>query len=251
MRSAALAAVLLFATTAAAELPTGEQLIHTKDGRALRGIILSETQTGYLIDTGDHTELVLFSNIQDILPTGGELPAPPPPPAFELPPPPQAEPPPQPDWRADRKGFHWALGAGGMVDPGFTGGGGGGTTTVAGFVAAMGAVRWGFGWLDVQAELMPLGYFRGATKALFLGFNPQLRINFARFYSLGVGIYGAAVIVPAVDFVLGPSFSPAIFRIGASGEHELRLWIASPILATSSWLSNGVTLLLASYSYVL
>jgi hypothetical protein len=155
---------------------------------------------------------------------------------------------PGPDWRSERKGFHWSIGAGGMVDPGFTGASSS-AVSVAGFVGAVPSVRWGFGWLDLAAEVMPMGYFKDSVKAFFLGLNPQLRINFARFFSLGVGVYSAVVFSPGVDFCLGPSFSPAIFRFGQLGEHEVRLWAASPRLATSAALSS-VVLLLLSYSYV-
>ena len=269
MHRLAALAVTLVALGAFAEPPAGEQVLHTKDGRELRGVVVSETDQGYLFKMGENTELILFSNIQDLLPAEGEpavAPPPPPPPlpapAYEGTPPPPSpapddEPPveatqPMVDWRSERKGFHWSIGAGGMVDPGFTSTGASTTLNVAGYVGGAAAARWGFGWLDVAAEVMPLGYFKGSIKALFLGLNPQLRINFARFYSLGVGVYSAVVLSPGVDFCVGPSFSPAIFRFGQLGEHEIRLWVASPMIATSSNLTgaSGVVLLLLSYSYV-
>jgi len=275
MTRVAVLAVLCSAVTALAEPPAGEQVLHTKDGRELRGFVLAETDQGYVFRAGEKTELVLFSNIQDLLPAEGpppppvaDPPLPPPPmpapePGYEgTPPPPQAQPPeeappvettqPVPDWRTERKGFHWSIGAGGMVDPGLTGSGGSAVFNPAGFVAGAGSLRWGFGWLDLVGELMPMGYFKGNTKALFVGLNPQLRINFARFFSLGVGLYSAVVMSPGVDFCIGPSFSPAIFRFGPSGEHEVRMWFAQPVIATSPNLAanSGLTLMLLSYSYV-
>ena len=269
LRPAALA-VLLLASMAFAELPVGEQLLHTKDGRELRGTIVSETQQGYVLRAPDGAEtMVPFSDIQDLVPAGDAPPpvAPPPPPPPLPPPEPGADgqpPPPaegdaapaepdQPapnDWRSLRKGFHWSIGAGGMIDPGFTTGGTATSPVVAFYVGAVPAVRWGFGWLDLQAELMPLGYFKGAVKAFFLGLNPQLRINFARFFSLGVGLWGAVVLSPGVDFCLGPSFSPAIFRIGDLGQHEIRFWTGSAVFATSVQLTSNVVLMMLSYSYV-
>lgn len=266
-------AIALVSLTAFAEPPAGPQVIHTKDGRELRGTIKAETAQGYVFDSGEE---VLFSSIQDMLPAEGPPPpavAPPPPPpplpapepgaqpVYQgTPPPPEGPPDEQPpaevnaapDWRSERKGFHWSVGAGGMVDPGFSGTGSTLTFNVAGFAGAAGALRWGFGWLDIAAELMPMGYFKGNTKAFFLGFNPQLRINFAKFFSLGVGLYSAVVMSPGVDFCVGPSLSPAIFRFGSAGEHEVRLWFAQPILATSPNLgaNSGLLLMLLSYSYV-
>jgi hypothetical protein len=266
----AVVGMVLWASAAAADLPLGEQVLHTKDGRELRGVVVSQTQTGYVLKTATGTQLVPFADIQDLLPAEGAAPGPlppppppppqePPPPGYEYPPPPPPQqpapaeepPPPEapgPDWRSARKGFHWSLGAGGMIDPGF-----GGTSTAAPtlayMVGAVPAVRWGFGWLDVQAELMPMGYFRGATQGLFLGLNPQMRINFVRWYSLGVGLYGAVVFSHGIDFCVGPSISPAIFRIGELGQHELRFWTSTTMLATSSGL-QGVLLMMLSYSYV-
>lgn len=269
MRRAVLLGSVLFALAAFADPPPGEQLIHTRDGRELRGVIVSETQQGYVLRSPDGAEqLVLFSDIQDLVPSGAApppdvAPPPPPPPVPPLdpselqPPPPQdpdAPPPGDPDvpaandWRSARKGFHWSIGGGGMIDPGFTSSGG--SAVVAFYVGAVPAVRWGFGWLDLSAEVMPLGYFKGAVKAFFLGLNPQLRINFARFYSLGVGLYGAVVLSPGVDFCVGPSFSPAIFRLGDLGQHEVRFWTATPMIATSASLTTNVLLMMLSYSYV-
>ncbi len=269
---------VVWALTALAEPPSGEQVLHTKDGRELRGFVEAETQQGYVFRSRDKTELILFSDILDVLPAEAPPPAvaaPPPPPPLPAPepgaqpvyegtPPPPQGPPgeepappveasqPAPDWRTERAGFHWSIGAGGMVDPGLGGSGSAATFNPAGFVGGAGSLRWGFGWLDIAAELMPMGYFKGSTKALFIGANPQLRINFARFFSLGVGLYGAVVMSPGVDFCVGPSFSPAIFRFGQSGEHEVRLWLAQPVLATSPNLSanSGLVLMLLSYSYV-
>lgn len=258
-------AVLLGAGAVYAVPPQGEQVIHTKDGRELRGVVTAESQTGYTLRASDGSEqLVPFAEIQDMVPAGEPAVAPPPPPPPMPPPEPGTPPPPAPeapqpeqpeepavaDWRSERKGFHWSIGAGGMIDPGLTSTGSSSTFNPTFFVGAVPAIRWGFGWLDLQAELMPMGYFRGATKAFFLGLNPQLRINFARFYSLGVGLYGAVVISPRVDFLVGPSLSPAIFRFGDMGQHEVRFWMAQPMLATSVGLSSNITLLMLSYSYV-
>ncbi|MBL8949657.1 MAG: hypothetical protein JNK82_02695 [Myxococcaceae bacterium] len=264
-------AIALCALTAFAEPPAGPQVIHTRDGRELRGTVTSETAQGYVLDTG---ETVLFSDIQDMLPAESPPPAvapPPPPPPMPAPepgtqpvyegtpPPPERSPDeplpeehPVPDWRSERRGFHWSIGAGGMVDPGLTSAGTTLTFNVAGFVGAMGTLRWGFGWLDLVGELMPMGYFKGNTRALFVGFNPQMRVNFAKFYSLGVGLYSAVVLSPGVDFCIGPSFSPAIFRFGPAGEHEIRLWFAQPVIGTTPSLSanSGLMLMMLSYSYV-
>jgi len=138
-----------------------------------------------------------------------------------------------------------------MIDPGIFGSGTSSTVQIAWFVAGFAAVRFGFGWLDVQADLMPIGYFRGATKDLFVNLNPQLRINFARFYSLGVGFWGGATIVPTVEFAAGFSVSPAIFRFGDLGQHEVRFWLGSTSIATTAALRAGtLPLLLLSYAYV-
>ena len=45
------ALLVLFAAIAWAELPAGEQVLHTKDGRELRGVVLSQTDTGYVFKT--------------------------------------------------------------------------------------------------------------------------------------------------------------------------------------------------------
>lgn len=263
---------LLWASSALAQLPAGEQILHTKDGRELRGTVVSQTETGYLLKTATGTFQIPFADIQDLLPADGTpqpLPAPPPPPpqplpepGYDAPPPsaapgepqpPQGEPPPPqptgPDWRDERKGFHWSLGAGGMIDPGLSGSGSAATFSPAYFVGAVPAVRYGFGWIDLQGEIMPLGYFKSATKAFFLGVNPQVRFNFARFYSLGVGFYGAVVFSRGIDFTVGTSLSPAIIRIGDLGQHEIRLWLANQLLATSNGLL-GLSLWMLSYSYV-
>lgn len=273
----------LCALTALAALPAGEQQIRTKDGRTLRGVVLSETRDGYLFKTATGTEVVRFDTIEDLQPVPVQAPVapwpdddgpgvapevappPPPPPDYQPPPPlgtprpPEGEPqpatpepvePPPPNWRAERKGFHVSVGLGGAVNPGASTSATGSTTfNVTGFVAARPAASWGLGWLDLHVELQPLGYFRGSTKALFVGVVPSVRVNFSRFYSLGVGPYFAVVMSPGVDFCAGLQFSPAIFKLGKRGEHELGIWGASPILATSNQLT-GIVLMLISYSYV-
>ena len=103
----------------------------------------------------------------------------------------------------------------------------------------------------IYPKILRFARFRAATKAMFINLNPQLRINFARFYSLCVGIWGGATLVPTVEFVAGFSIAPAIFRFGDSGQHEIRFWIGSPAAATTPGLKAGtVLLLLLSYAYV-
>src|SRR5262245_18587881 len=88
---------LVFATAVAApELPAGGQVIHLKDGRELRGEVVSQNAAGYVLKTGDKTQLVPFADIQDMLPSEAPLTPPPPPPAeapqpgYETQPPPPA-----------------------------------------------------------------------------------------------------------------------------------------------------------------
>jgi hypothetical protein len=53
---------------------------------------------------------------------------------------------------------------------------------------------------------------------------------------------------PSVDFALGASLSPAVFRIGERGQHELAVWGAIPFLFSPT--NSSITLLLVTYSYV-
>jgi hypothetical protein len=179
-----------------------------------------------------------------------DVPAPPPPPSSteeEFP----APPPPPPvidealnDWRAQRKGFHWSLGAGAMAYPSSTGP----TTNFIGFVAAVPSAAWSFGWLEAHLSLQVLGYLSSATKAVFVALDPQLRINFTRWYSLGVGPYLGVAMSPGVAFALGASLSPAIFKLGSRGEHEIAAWGCYPFALDAR--NSNVILLLLSYSYV-
>jgi hypothetical protein len=147
-------------------------------------------------------------------------------------------------WRAARRGFHWSLGAGGMIDPSGTGS----TPSIVGYVALEPAVSWGFGWVDIHVGAQALGYFSSSTNALFVALDPQVRVNFASWYSLGVGPYLGISMSPSVDFALGASLSPAVFRIGQRGQHELAVWGAIPFLFSPT--SSNITLLLVTYSYV-
>jgi hypothetical protein len=265
LRSIALV-LTVWTFSAWAQPARGPHSLRTKDGRTRTGVILSETQTGYLFKTDEATELVPFSSIDDLQPVVEAPmppPAPPPPPPVEAPtpqpdPPPDTEPevappppePPVPDWRAARKGFHWSLGLGGMVDPVISGGSAGTPLSFAPiwYVAAVPSVSWGFGWIDLHLGLQLMGYFSRTVKALFVGLEPQLRVNFAKVYSLGLGPYLGVAFSPVVDFALGASFSPAIFKIGDRGQHELALSMAKPFLLNTAL--SSITLYLVSYSYV-
>jgi hypothetical protein len=149
-----------------------------------------------------------------------------------------------PSWRSARKGFHWSLGAGGMIDPGSSGP----TPTVVGYVGVEPAASWGFGWVDIHVGAQVLGYLSASTQALFLALDPQLRINFTRWYSLGAGPYLGLALSPGVEFALGATLSPAVFRLGDRGQHEVAVWGAAPFLFSKS--AGAVTLLLITYSYV-
>jgi hypothetical protein len=186
-------------------------------------------------------------------------PPPPPPPVAPLPdvPPPPA-PPAQPgvaplqedeqphvaEWRTQRKGFHWSIGGGGMVDPS----GSGSSPTVVGYVALEPAASWSFGWVDAHVGAQVLGYFSPSTDACFVALDPQLRVNFTRWYSLGAGPYLGISMSPGVDFAFGATFSPAVFKIGDRGQHEISVWGAIPFMFTKN--KSGITLLLVSYAYV-
>ena len=176
-----------------------------------------------------------------------DMPSPPPAPPAVEPQPPVTEPELEPvvDWRAERKGFHWGIGGGGMINPS---GVGSGSNTVTGYIAALPAVAFGLGWVDFHIALQVLGYFSNTAKALFLAADTQVRINFARWFSIGAGPYIGVSLSPGVDFAFGPSLSPAIIKLGDRGQHEIAAWGAYPFILSSS--SSNVILLLLSYSYM-
>jgi hypothetical protein len=158
---------------------------------------------------------------------------------------PVEEPPPN-AWREARKGFHWSIGGGGMVDPT---GGSSSAPSVVGYVGLEPAASWGFGWVDIHVGAQVLGYFSPSTKAVFFALDPQLRINFARWYSLGAGPYLGVSLSPGVDFAFGGSFSPAIFKLGDHAQHEIAVWGGIPFLFAKNT-NSSITLMMVSYSYV-
>ncbi len=151
---------------------------------------------------------------------------------------------PEPNWRVERKGFHLGLGLGGFAYPV---GNGGGSVDAVGFVALLPSVAWSWGWVEAHVAASALGYFQAGQNAFFGALDPQLRVNFAPWYSLGFGPYVGFAATPHVSFVLGTSISPAIVHLGARGQHEIALWWASPTIFSHN--QTGVTLLLLSYSY--
>ena len=77
--------VIVVSITASAEVPRGEVMIRTRDGRLIAGKVISETSRGYLLSTAAGTTVVAFTNIADLQPVSAPVvssltPPPPPPP---------------------------------------------------------------------------------------------------------------------------------------------------------------------------
>lgn len=142
------------------------------------------------------------------------------------------------DWRAERSGAHFALGAGGMVLPSQA-------RAPAELIALMPSVGYAFRWVELRATLQLLGYFT-SYKAGFAAFDVQVRLNGTRFFTVGAGGYFGIAATPELDLATGVSVSPAIVKLGERGQHELSIWVALPFVASDPRL----VLALLSYTRV-
>ncbi len=243
-------AVLLWAGTARAATDlSGEVVIQTRDGKTRVGRVLSETEKGYLLKSAAGTEVIAFDQIEDLKRVALAPPPPPPPVAAET----RAAPyedddlprAPERDWLSERKGFHLGIGAGAFAYPT------GGYPSVVGFMTALLPLNFGFGRVDLRVTPQLLGLFSATGAGAFAGVDVQLRINFTRLYTLGVGSFQTLLFGYNSVFLLwGPTIAPVVLKLGERGQHELSLWLTLPIPLNASYGYTFLPLATLGYTYM-
>ncbi len=128
------------------------------------------------------------------------------------------------DWMKHREGFKLGVGA-------FVGGGSGHYSSPSGSTALRFEIDWTFGRTGVRVSPELLIYNIGAYTWVGGGVDSEFHVNVAKHYAFGVGLRGALVSGANNALFVGLSLTPAIIKLGDSGQHQLTLTVTVPFLA--------------------
>jgi hypothetical protein len=217
-------------------------IIKTRAGKTVEGRVLQETSRGYLVAAPTGTQLIEYANVADfqkvetavvapaVTPMPLPAPAPSAPPAVSAPvyaPVPVVAPAPMPVENtvesnteipeSNREGLHIGLGGGAFANPAVT-------------IGIEAHFDWTFGKVGFRVSpQVQIHSNYGGTFILFSA-HPQFHFNVAKIYSLAAGIQTGLAAGSRTILFLGPTISPAIFKLGERGQHQIEARFSIPII---------------------
>jgi hypothetical protein len=239
-------------------------IIKTRAGKTVEGRVLQETSRGYLVAAPSGTQLIEYTNVVDfqkveaaavapaVAPTPVPLPVAEPsaPPVVSTPVyAPVAAPAPMPVENIDesntenpessREGLHIGLGGGAFANPAVT-------------IGIEAHFDWTFGKVGFRVSPQVQIHSNYSGGFILFSAHPQFHFNVVKIYSLGAGIQtGLAVGTRSILF-LGPTISPAIFKLGERGQHQIEARFSIPIIqfGSSGYGSLFPVMGMLTYSYL-